>query len=195
MTTIRTRILRIAAAGGIIAGAAMLPAHAFAECNNYGGGSCGTASSVADVRPRGQRADVQRRAACRSPVATSSGSRSSVSAPSPAARRSCVPVAARPSASERTHASVRTASELRSDNRVDVRTAGRRGPPFSRPLALVRTCARRALTRARQLPPPSAAGGADVVARRVVVSRRDVGVGSGRRHRGRAAEAGAQACG
>ena len=41
-TTLRTRILRMAAAGGIIAGAAVLPAQAFAECNNYGGGSCGT---------------------------------------------------------------------------------------------------------------------------------------------------------
>jgi hypothetical protein len=46
MTTIRTRILRFAAAGGIIAGAAMLPASAFATCNNYGGGSCGSATSV-----------------------------------------------------------------------------------------------------------------------------------------------------
>jgi hypothetical protein len=46
MTTIRTRFLRFAAAGGIIAGAAMLPGHAFADCNNYGGGSCGSASSV-----------------------------------------------------------------------------------------------------------------------------------------------------
>jgi hypothetical protein len=47
MTTIRTRILRFAAAGGIVAGAAMLPGVAFADnCNNYGGGSCGTASSV-----------------------------------------------------------------------------------------------------------------------------------------------------
>jgi hypothetical protein len=47
MTTIRTRILRFAAAGGIIAGAAMaVPVHAFADCNNYGGGKCGAASSV-----------------------------------------------------------------------------------------------------------------------------------------------------
>jgi hypothetical protein len=47
MTTIRTRILRIAATGGIIAGAAMaVPVHAFADCNNYGGGKCGAASSV-----------------------------------------------------------------------------------------------------------------------------------------------------
>jgi hypothetical protein len=42
-TTLRIRILRMAAAGGIVAGAAMLPSvNAFAECNNYGGGSCGT---------------------------------------------------------------------------------------------------------------------------------------------------------
>jgi hypothetical protein len=47
MTTIRTRFLRVAAAGGIIAGVAMLPGHAFADCNDYGGGGpCGTASSV-----------------------------------------------------------------------------------------------------------------------------------------------------
>jgi hypothetical protein len=46
MTTVRTRILRFAAAGGIIAGAAMLPAHAFAACNSYGGGNCGSASST-----------------------------------------------------------------------------------------------------------------------------------------------------
>jgi hypothetical protein len=47
MTTIRSRILRFAAAGGIIAGAAMLPAHAFAaNCTNYGGGDCGSASTV-----------------------------------------------------------------------------------------------------------------------------------------------------
>jgi hypothetical protein len=47
MTTIRTRILRFAAAGGIIAGAAMaVPVHAFADCSNYGGGKCGAASSV-----------------------------------------------------------------------------------------------------------------------------------------------------
>ena len=44
--TLRTRILRMAAAGGIIAGAAMLPVRAFADCNNYGGGSCGSATSV-----------------------------------------------------------------------------------------------------------------------------------------------------
>ena len=45
--TVRTRILRMAAAGGIVAGAAMLPVHAFAaDCNNYGGGSCGTESTV-----------------------------------------------------------------------------------------------------------------------------------------------------
>jgi hypothetical protein len=46
MTTIRTRILRIAAVGGIVAGAAMLPTSAFADCNNYGGGKCGAATSV-----------------------------------------------------------------------------------------------------------------------------------------------------
>jgi hypothetical protein len=46
MTTIRTRILRFAAAGGIVAGVAMLPGVAFADCNNYGGGSCGSVSSV-----------------------------------------------------------------------------------------------------------------------------------------------------
>jgi hypothetical protein len=47
MTTIRTRILRFAAAGGIVAGAAMaVPVHAFADCNNYGGGKCGGVSSV-----------------------------------------------------------------------------------------------------------------------------------------------------
>ena len=46
MTTIRTRILRFAAAGGIIAGAAMLPSAAFATCNDYAGGGCGGASSV-----------------------------------------------------------------------------------------------------------------------------------------------------
>jgi hypothetical protein len=45
--TVRTRILRIAAAGGIVAGAAMLPTSAFAaDCNNYGGGSCGTESTA-----------------------------------------------------------------------------------------------------------------------------------------------------
>jgi len=36
----------MAAAGGIVAGAAMLPGHAFAECNNYGGGSCGTENTA-----------------------------------------------------------------------------------------------------------------------------------------------------
>jgi hypothetical protein len=46
MTTIRTRILRLAAAGGIVAGVAMMPSVAFADCNNYGGGSCGSASSA-----------------------------------------------------------------------------------------------------------------------------------------------------
>jgi hypothetical protein len=46
MTTIRTRILRFAAAGGIVAGAAMLPVRAFADCNNYGGGKCGSESSA-----------------------------------------------------------------------------------------------------------------------------------------------------
>lgn len=46
MSTIRTRVLRFAAASGIVAGAAMIPGHAFAACNNYGGGSCGSASSV-----------------------------------------------------------------------------------------------------------------------------------------------------
>jgi hypothetical protein len=46
-TTLRIRILRVAATGGIIAGAAMLPVHAFAaDCNNYGGGSCGTESTA-----------------------------------------------------------------------------------------------------------------------------------------------------
>jgi hypothetical protein len=39
-TTLRSRILRMAAAGGIIAGAAMLPVYAYAdECPNYGGGN------------------------------------------------------------------------------------------------------------------------------------------------------------
>lgn len=52
MTTIRTRILRFAAAGGIVAGAAMaVPVHAFADCNNYGGGSCGSATSVPTPTP------------------------------------------------------------------------------------------------------------------------------------------------
>jgi hypothetical protein len=47
MSTIRNRILRLAAAGGIVAGAAIaMPVHAFADCNNYGGGKCGGASSV-----------------------------------------------------------------------------------------------------------------------------------------------------
>jgi hypothetical protein len=47
-TTARTRILRLAAAGGMVAGAGVLPASAFAAtCNPYGGGSCGSASSVA----------------------------------------------------------------------------------------------------------------------------------------------------
>jgi len=47
MSTIRTRILRFAAAGGIVAGAAMaVPVHAFADCNNYGGGKCGGVTSV-----------------------------------------------------------------------------------------------------------------------------------------------------
>ena len=45
-TTLRTRFLRLAAAGGIVAGAAMLPGHAFASCNGYGGGSCGSATST-----------------------------------------------------------------------------------------------------------------------------------------------------
>jgi hypothetical protein len=45
-TTIRTRVLRFAAAGGILAGVAIMPAQAFASCSNYGGGSCGSASSV-----------------------------------------------------------------------------------------------------------------------------------------------------
>jgi hypothetical protein len=46
--TVRTRILRMAAAGGIVAGAAMMvPVNAFAkDCNNYGGGKCGTESTV-----------------------------------------------------------------------------------------------------------------------------------------------------
>ena len=46
MTTIRTRILRFAAAGGIVAGVAMLPVRAFADCNDYAGGNCGSASSA-----------------------------------------------------------------------------------------------------------------------------------------------------
>ena len=46
MTTFRTRVLRFAAASGIVAGVAMMPAHAFAACNNYGGGSCGSATIV-----------------------------------------------------------------------------------------------------------------------------------------------------
>ncbi len=46
-TTLRTRFLRLAAAGGIVAGAAMLPTGlAFASCNGYGGGSCGSSSSA-----------------------------------------------------------------------------------------------------------------------------------------------------
>ncbi|MDQ1495273.1 MAG: hypothetical protein QOG69_1756 [Actinomycetota bacterium] len=46
-TTLRTRILRMAAAGGIIAGAAMVPVYAYAdECPNYGGGNCGTESTA-----------------------------------------------------------------------------------------------------------------------------------------------------
>jgi hypothetical protein len=45
-TTLRTRILRFAVAGGIVAGAAMLPVRAFAACNNYGGGSCGTENTA-----------------------------------------------------------------------------------------------------------------------------------------------------
>ena len=47
-TTLRIRILRMAAAGGIIAGAAMLPVHAYAagDCPNYGGGNCGTESTA-----------------------------------------------------------------------------------------------------------------------------------------------------
>ena len=46
MTTIRTRILRFAAAGGIVAGAALLPVRAFAACPDYAGGNCGGVSSV-----------------------------------------------------------------------------------------------------------------------------------------------------
>jgi cyanophycinase-like exopeptidase len=47
-TTLRSRILRMAAAGGIIAGAAMLPAYAYAagDCPNYGGGNCGAESTA-----------------------------------------------------------------------------------------------------------------------------------------------------
>jgi hypothetical protein len=41
-TTLRTRILRMAAVGGIVAGGAMLPVRAFAACNDYAGGNCGT---------------------------------------------------------------------------------------------------------------------------------------------------------
>jgi len=44
--TIRTWIVRLAVAGGMIAGAAIVPGSAFATCNNYAGGSCGSASSV-----------------------------------------------------------------------------------------------------------------------------------------------------
>ena len=46
MTIIRTRIARFGVAGAIIAGAAMLPVSAFATCDNYGGGSCGSATSA-----------------------------------------------------------------------------------------------------------------------------------------------------
>jgi hypothetical protein len=53
---VRTRILRMAAAGGIVAGAAMLPVPAFAaDCNNYGGGSCGTESTAVVPTTAGQR--------------------------------------------------------------------------------------------------------------------------------------------
>jgi hypothetical protein len=45
-TTLRTRILRMAAVGGIVAGAAMLPVRAFAACNNYAGGNCGTEATA-----------------------------------------------------------------------------------------------------------------------------------------------------
>jgi hypothetical protein len=56
--TLRTRILRLAAAGGIVAGAAMLPVHAYAaECPNYGGGNCG-ADSTAVVPTSAVRADA-----------------------------------------------------------------------------------------------------------------------------------------
>jgi hypothetical protein len=44
--TIRTWIVRFAVAGGMIAGAAIVPVSAFATCNNYAGGSCGSAGSA-----------------------------------------------------------------------------------------------------------------------------------------------------
>ena len=53
MTTGRIRIARLVAIGGIVAGAAVVPTSAFAACDNYGGGSCGSASStpVSTVAP------------------------------------------------------------------------------------------------------------------------------------------------
>jgi len=63
MTTIRTRFLRFAAAGGIIAGAAMVPVYAYAgECNNYGGGNCGT-ENTAVVPTSAVQADTSREGA------------------------------------------------------------------------------------------------------------------------------------
>lgn len=45
--TARTRILRLAAAGGMVVGTVVFPASAFAaNCGDYAGGNCGTASSV-----------------------------------------------------------------------------------------------------------------------------------------------------
>ena len=47
-TPARTRILRLAAVGGMVAGTVVVPARAFAvKCNPYAGGNCGTASGVA----------------------------------------------------------------------------------------------------------------------------------------------------
>lgn len=46
MTTIRIRITRLVAVGGIVAGAAVVPTSAFAACGDYAGGNCGRASSA-----------------------------------------------------------------------------------------------------------------------------------------------------
>ena len=46
MTTIRIRIARVVAVGGIVAGATVLPAGASATCDDYGGGNCGSASTA-----------------------------------------------------------------------------------------------------------------------------------------------------
>ena len=46
MSIVRTRIARFGVAGVIVAGAAVMPVSAFATCDNYGGGSCGSATSA-----------------------------------------------------------------------------------------------------------------------------------------------------